>query len=601
MVKQIKKKILNLKIKKKFLGSYIIIIFLIVTMISISSYIISKNSITEKSIQSSKFLMEQLSANFENHINSMTDSIFVQIYNSKLDKIIEIDHDKNFGTKFNKKREIDKFSFSLLNYNSYIKAVIIADLQGNKYYNSYNIPQMSSNQMDNIIKKDKTEALWGKPLWQPYNDELIFVNRLIYDSDKLNKVGIISIGIDINYFVNLYKNISSDKGSEIIVFDGEGNVLIKSDKMPDEMVEFFISNYDINKKTINIWYDNKEYMYTLWDLNDGNMKLVKIVDMRVLLKDSSLVLKWILYIGVIAIIIALIIANFISNNISKNVKLLLKNIKVMSEGNFKTKILPVSYDEIGMLAIEFNDMAKKIEELLDTIYDEKVKKKNAQIKALQFEYDALQAKINPHFLYNTLETINSIAKIHGDCETSRMAYLLGNLLRETISNKNNVIILEEEMEYIKSYLEIQQISYRDKIEVRFDFDESLMDAVVPKFILQPIVENAIVHGLEKKIGKGIIIVSSKCDVYDMILEVYDDGVGIDECKIKNILRNEDTNIKQDSDKKHTKVGINSVNKRIKILYGDDYGVQIQSDINRGTKISVRLPLNFETEVKLDEL
>ncbi|GMQ56297.1 two-component system sensor histidine kinase YesM [Vallitalea sediminicola] len=599
MVKQFKEKFLNLKIKEKFLGSYIIIIFLTFTMISISSYIISKNSITEKSIQSSKYLMEQLSANFENHINSMTDSIFVQIYNSKLDKTIKIDDDENFGTKYNKKREIDKFSFSLLNYNSYIKAVIIADLQGNKYYNSYNTPQMSSNQMDDILKKDKTESLWGKPLWQPYNDELIFVNRLIYDSDKLNKVGIISIGIDIDYFVNLYKNISADKGSEIIVFDGEGNVLIKSDKMSDEMVEFFISNYDINKKTINIWYDNKEYMYTSWDLNDGSMKLVKIVDMGVLLKDSSLVLKWILYIGVISIIVALIIANFIANNISNNVKLLLKNIKVMSEGNFRTRILPVSYDEIGMLAVEFNEMAKKIEELLETIYDEKVKKKNAQIKALQFEYDALQAKINPHFLYNTLETMNSIAKIHGDYETSRMAYLLGNLLRETISNKNNVIILEEEMEYIKSYLEIQQISYRDKIEVRFDFDEALMDAVVPKFILQPIVENAIVHGLEKKIGKGIIIVSSKCDAYDMILEVYDDGVGIDKCKIKNILRNEDFDI--DSDKKHTKVGINSVNKRIKILYGDEYGVQIQSDTNRGTKISVRLPLNFETEVKLNEL
>ena len=573
----------------------IAIILLTVGMIGSSSYMISKNSITQTSIQSSKYLMEQLSTNFEYNIKAIEDFIFIQVFNSELNKFIKVNNEESDTIQiYNKKRSIDNFSFNLLNLKSYIKIVIIYDEYNNYFYNSYQYEKMTDEEMEVILDKDKTTSLWGAALWKPHSEDIVFVNRVIFDPNKMNKIGIIAIGIDVNYFKDLYKNIDSVEGNRVAVLDRENNLLIKMEEDSEDMINHLIGYHNPYKKMSGQFsYNGNAFMYTVWREPLSKMKVINIIDMQVLLKGSALVTKLIIYIGIMCSVIALVIAIFLSENMTKNIKLLLRNIKRISKGNFSTRITPASYDEIGMLGIEFNSMTEKVQELINTVYHEKVQKKSAELKALQFEYDALQAKINPHFLYNTLETINGMAKIKGEYDISNMVCLLADLLRESISDKRNIIMLEEEIEHIRRYLEIQKISYRDKINVNISFDESLMEAAVPKFILQPLVENAIVHGLETKVGKGTITVSSKCDGNTLLLEVCDDGVGIEEQKLEKILEHKvsepQTNIK------HTKVGINSVNKRIKILYGDEYGIKIESQFNKGTKVLVRLPIIFEIE------
>jgi two-component system sensor histidine kinase YesM len=239
-------------------------------------------------------------------------------------------------------------------------------------------------------------------------------------------------------------------------------------------------------------------------------------------------------------------------------------------------------------------MAEKIGELINTIYKEKLLKQKAEYRTLQFEYKALQAQINPHFLYNTLESIHSLAKLRGDDQISEMIYLLGKLLRESISKKGDIIDLQEEVEFIRNYLSIHKIIYGPKIEVNYHFDDSLMSFKVPKFILQPLVENSIKHGIEEKPGKGIVTIGCWEKDDDLYLEVSDNGVGIDEETKKHLLNPlEDSKQKQKQKDKHTNVGIISVHKRIQILYGEEYGLSIMSEINQGTSIRIRLPIITE--------
>lgn len=240
--------------------------------------------------------------------------------------------------------------------------------------------------------------------------------------------------------------------------------------------------------------------------------------------------------------------------------------------------------------LEFNAMSEKMRGLLDDITREKLKNKNAEIKALQSEYDSLQAKINPHFLYNTLESINSMAKISGEQEIARAIQLLGNYLQDTVSRENRFVTLGEELQNALDYIQIQQIVHGGRLDYETDVDEVLLEAVVPKLILQPLIENAVVHGLEPKQGWGKIRIRIFCQGQDLLIQIADDGVGITSSKLKDGMI-----VASGKSTHHSHVGIQTVHKRIQILYGKNYGITVESKEKEGTTICIALPIQFEGE------
>ena len=235
-------------------------------------------------------------------------------------------------------------------------------------------------------------------------------------------------------------------------------------------------------------------------------------------------------------------------------------------------------------------MSEKMRGLLDDITREKLKNKNAEIKALQSEYDSLQAKINPHFLYNTLESINSMAKISGEEEIARAIQLLGNYLQDTVSRENRFVTLGEELQNALDYIQIQQIVHGGRLDYETDVDEVLLEAVVPKLILQPLIENAVVHGLEPKQGWGKIRIRIFCQGQDLLIQIADDGVGITSSKLKDGMI-----VASGKSTHHSHVGIQTVHKRIQILYGKNYGITVESKEKEGTTICIALPIQFEGE------
>lgn len=583
----------NLKIKQKLLISNIGIILIMVCLTGVSGYYISRNLLITTSVKSSVDLMEQLSSNFDYAIESLEDFILMQTFNKDFSGIIGKETEKgNSKALFDRKKKLLNFSYNLMNFNKYIKAVLVQDNFENIYYYSTDYSSMSLEEQDDNLAFQKAYEMWGTTYWKPYNEELVFASSLVFDFESMKPLGVISIGIDTAYFKELYKNISSEKANEILVLNQDRQILIGEDNKGRELAEIILEKYKpINEEGKEIYYKNEKYIYTTWKAKGNGIQVMNLISEKVIMDGIFKLLTPVIWSALLGVILSAAIAVLISGQISSNIKLLLTNIRSISKGDFSQKIVPASYDEVGMLAVEFNHMSEQIVQLFKSVTDEKIQKKNSELKALQFEYDSLQAKINPHFLYNTLESINSLAKLKGQQDIADSIFLLGKYLREAISSKRKFVLLEEEIQNIRNYVKIQQLSYGDKIQIIFHVDEALLDVVVPKLILQPLVENSIVHGIEPKIGKGRIEITARCEKKDMYIVVWDDGVGISREQLENTMEHKPGN----SGYEHTKVGLMAVHKRIRILYGEAYGIHIHSSPQEGTSIMIKLPINFEDE------
>jgi sensor histidine kinase YesM len=208
---------------------------------------------------------------------------------------------------------------------------------------------------------------------------------------------------------------------------------------------------------------------------------------------------------------------------------------------------------------------------------------NLELKALRFEYDSLLARINPHFLYNTLEAINSQAKISGQRDISESICLLGNYLRQTVNTREPYIRLSQELTNLEDYIKILRLSFPRPIRLELDIDEALEETVVPKLILQPLVENAVIHGFARKKEGGCIRFSARCAGKDMLIRIQDNGEGM-------------AGPAAAGDDGSPRIGMSTVHKRLQILYGGKYGLQVENLPGAGVRVTLRLPIFLEDEI-----
>lgn len=252
--------------------------------------------------------------------------------------------------------------------------------------------------------------------------------------------------------------------------------------------------------------------------------------------------------------------------------------RIEARGDFNTRVRVDSEDEVGQLAHSFNAMVDEIRRLVDDVL-------RAQIHEREAELRALQSQINPHFLYNTLESINMLALSHGDREISRMVTALGRLLRHTIQAGDALITLREELEYVNYYLVVQRMRYGDRITIGVEVDDALLAYLVPKLTIQPIVENALYHGLEPQRGAGRVVVRGRRDGDDLEITVEDDGVGMDAETLAAVR----ARLQQAASRGSRSVGLANVHHRLQLYCGAAYGLAVASEPGAGTRVTIRLP------------
>ncbi len=312
--------------------------------------------------------------------------------------------------------------------------------------------------------------------------------------------------------------------------------------------------------------------------------------------------------GVITAIIMSSLMMFISvlffRNVMGPVSKIADFLESLKDGHLHKRLYLPEANEIGNLANNINKMLCRIDEMTRKIVNTQSSLYEMELSKKQAELSALQSQINPHFLYNTLNCIQSMGLACGNMDIVNISASLIKIFRYGIKG-GEIVKVRDEVECIKHYLNIMGIRYGGKFITEIDIDESILDMSIVKMILQPIVENAIYHGLERKKGKGKLTVKGRLEESGMIFfEVTDDGKGIDAdtlSDIKKLLNSTDTDIRSGSIKTDVGIGIFNINKRIKLYFGDNYGLEIDSKENVGTSVRIRLPVkNWEEEKRFNK-
>ncbi|TCO77412.1 cache domain-containing sensor histidine kinase [Marinisporobacter balticus] len=553
----------------------------------ISDSIVTQN-INKQLNQSIEQVNSSLLSKFRIIENTFTLFLSNQVIQSNLENALP---EKNtYYAKARTRLEIEtQLKYSVLNdyaWNSHLlKSVFIFQNNEDFYYLLENyLPN------DDIVKdhlqfihasKDQFDK---KVIITPSSSyEAIYFMKDIKTWITKDSIGKIIFSIDETTFTDIYNNIADSPNWQAYIFDDEGTIYFHParNKIGKKIDRKFIPTEESNPIR-ELLIDGEVYFVKAKRIDDiGMTSLIMIPKNEITAKLDDLISKY-LYTIIFIALLTIIISMFVVTNITKPIKDLIENIEEINDGVFTTKMPSYQYSEFDEVSTTFNHMVDKIQYLINEVYEK-------QMLLTESELKALQAQINPHFLFNVLETISWEARLSNNENIYRMVNSLGELLRANFSfHSREKIKIRQEIEYIEFYLYLQKIRFDDKLMINISqSDLSILDFYLPKLCIQPIVENAIIHGIENKIGKGHLSLTIKNEHDGLYFEIIDDGVGFDtsHVDIDNIKNPEYVKTKR----KH--IGLVNVNKRIKLIYGEPYGISIQSQINEGTKVIIHIPLD----------
>jgi len=422
-------------------------------------------------------------------------------------------------------------------------------------------------------------------------DTVITVLRKYTNIEKNEELGVIGIDINYQYIHNVFENPEIDNGTTTLLITEQGDIVYSEDqtligttvdlKLYEEGLRGLSGSY---RQTID--YVPYFVVYTTSEIT--NWKLIQLIPVDNLFKEAKKIKTKTLLVGFICIMLAMLLSVGASYSVSAPLKKLRRQMAKVEKGDMDVHMEISSSDEIAELSNSFNRMIKELSASIQKIYkDENIKK--------QIELNMLQQQINPHFLYNTLESINWMARMQNSPNISSTITALVKLLQASTYTERDFITIDEEIDNIKNYIAIQKFRYGNLFEVIYDIDEAIIKKYTLKLILQPLVENAIYHGLEDKTEGGIIVIGGGMRENGICLWVEDNGKGIDQDKIDQILSKD---IKESS--RYSSIGISNTVKRIKLYYGEAYGLELKSLLESGTKAVITIPVRSEERMKLDD-
>ena len=302
--------------------------------------------------------------------------------------------------------------------------------------------------------------------------------------------------------------------------------------------------------------------------------MIGIIPLREISADLLPIQKQMIKTLMIGIFISSILSFLLSYVIVRPIRATVLAMHRFSEGDFEVRLSEERKDEFGEMNRVFNETTRKIEELMHEATNSKLLNK-------EMEFKALQAQINPHFLYNTLDAIGWLCEEERCQDAVEMVNALAKLFRISISKGHELITIQKEVEHAKSYLKIQNFRYKNQFSYDFQIEEDCLQYYCNKITLQPIIENAIYHGLDRMVDEGHIQIRIYSEGEDVIFRVEDNGVGMSEEQCRSILHKEPGD--------NSGIGIKNVNDRIKIYFGKEYGLSIESELDVGTCVTIRMP------------
>lgn len=403
-------------------------------------------------------------------------------------------------------------------------------------------------------------------------------------------LGIIKLDISMDRLFAPADHDAQSRNFEVYVYDDEGRIWYSSEKnagmsMPGERNLTAQAEKFEEGKVIRV----QNRLVSCSRLNSVQLNISFLFGDRMLMEKRTEVKK-LLFPMVLALIVCVMAASYVfTRRFSQRVNMLVNKFKVAETGNLAITDPIPGNDEITVLDLQFSHMLQKLDLLIQRNYVQEVAHKEMQLKNLQLQ-------INPHFLYNTLETISSIAAVKQIFVVCDICEKLGEIFRYSLGKDHGEFVtVEQELHHVQNYIFIQKLRYENKFEVFFNIEKGTETCMILRFILQPIVENAILHGLDPMTGRGTIEISVIRHEDKLLVKIEDDGVGMSWKEKENLKQYMNHPGSGKDDKKS--IGVRNVNQRIRLACGEAYGIQIESSPYRGSCFNISLPLKTKGEEK----
>ena len=579
----------NMKLFQKFVLTYCILLIIPILIISSYAYAKLSNIITDNFLNSASESFEQ-SLDYMNYtvykifdtsntivVNStVTDILIRDVETYALtDQIYDFSKLQSYLCSFENNLDIKKI-------NLYINDGFIYSSEN---VNFFKASSLEKTKAEDCILRTNARFIWG-PMWylneSTVNDTLFLLKSIKNPDDLSEDIGFLRI--------DFRKSIIQDIIDKINPLDDVFSFVINSDNKIIASSRDLKDLYDNSSIDLELIKSAAQFSNQLTTFDDGKFYLqsaaidktdwymVNVLPKSSILSTIKTQRNYLFIIVILTIIMAIILAAYLVKVINKRLFQVIDGMRQVPNGHLNNYIENDSSDEVGELIDNYNYMISKMSVLIDEQYKLGKEVKNAELKALQ-------SQINPHFLYNTLDMINWMAQKNMNKEISLAVKNLAKFYKLSLNKGKDITTIRNEVEHSKLYVNLQNMRYDNRITLITRLDESLMDCSIPKITFQPIIENSINHGiLGRGMESGSILISGYISQGNLIIQISDDGIGIEKEVLPLILK--DNNLQT----KGSGYGLKNINQRIKLLYGESYGLSFTSNYGFGTTVEITLPV-----------
>lgn len=554
----------HLPFKQKLVLSYLIVVIVPILILGIYAYNQSKHLLQTQAQQSLEAYAGKIASNIEEKLGRYEVIIRFIAFNTRIQQILGNTYDNFSDLSVDYLKDVEPFFSNISAMNE--------DLQQITVYTATGLPQFGNliQPLDLAVNSSWYEeaSKSGDILWFFDGGELYAVQKIVnaYSSRVLGYL-----------YLKLEHNSILD-GS--LVMEAENYGIVVADKRNEIVYDREVKGSAVSAFSYANGADRAvpkagdKYIASTKSIARAGLTLTYYVPIDGMNREIGWILRVALMIALLCLVVVGVAIFFFSTHFVKRLQSLNDKMKKTEKGDFDLSIVSDYRDEVGQLTNQFGKMVRRLDELIKDGYEKEIAKKEAELRALQ-------AQINPHFLYNSLSVMNWKAIRMGADEISYVATRLSKFYRAVLNKGHSTISLKEELENIRTYIELQLMFRKNNFDVDYRIDGSIGEFVVPNFFLQPIVENAIEHGIiQKREGRGCLTITGGLRDGCIEIEIEDNGPGMKEEVVRGILS-----------EKHSGYGLRNVDERIRLFTGQAYGLQIRSSEGAGTEVAVRLPIH----------
>ncbi|MEC0230519.1 sensor histidine kinase [Paenibacillus alba] len=575
-------KVRNLRIKAK--------LFLLITVsMAVSScislvglqiaYSIYDQQIYEKSSQ----VLNLSSTLIENELNKVERLTFSIMSDEQIQQnLMVMNSNESDYTRIQSRAKLVDRLVQYINTETYITAADITDLRENSY-SSGNLTTLSPERralIERISEQGGGSLGWVNPDAQDYS---LITTRQIrsFDNLDLNKLGTLVLHVNLDKIVNQYAREAVIRDGELLIVS-EGKMIYPHTANLKSFMNDSFPSESASKGFRIMEQDGEKYFVSHIHSDYLGWTYYNTLPFQTIFSHIILMKNWMIAAFLVSFFLLVGFGMTVARSVTRPIDGLISSMRGLQISDLENSELPTlaplsqQMDEVGLLQRTYRMMILRIQELIKENYTK-------QLIIKETEFRSLQAQINPHFLYNTLESINWISKMNGQKQVSQMVESLGYLLRSSISLKQDMISVEDELQLVQHYITIQRVRFEERLDFRLDVPAHLLNQSIPKLTLQPLLENAIKYAVEVMLEPCVIQISGREEGDAVVLIVEDNGPGIDEVYLEQILTGERKS-------KGTGIGLKNIDERIKLSYGDEFGIQVENRLDGGTRISIRLPM-----------